>query len=163
MKLMGTTNMEAAQILGVSEHLREMMLAFRALVSYGEDATSEAADQWFDSGSTDVSGTADSSKRSTRYLQWWMGRIENSLGSYGFAVGDKLSLADILLYYYFAEMMTDAEAPDEFPQYKRVPFGNKERIDVALARYPKISASIGAVQGNANFQKWLSIRGPQGF
>ncbi len=38
-----------------------------------------------------------------RFGQWWIGRIEASLTGSGFAVGDKLSLADILLYNTFAE------------------------------------------------------------
>ena len=163
MNLLGEGNMEAAQIMAVSEHLREMMLAYRNVVPAGEAPTSEASDTWFDSGSTDVTGTADSSKKSTRYLQWWMGRIENALANDGFAVGKKLSLADILLYYYFAETLTDAEAPEGFPEWKRVPFGEKERIDKAVSEHPKIAASIATVKENANFQKWLSIRGPQGF
>jgi glutathione S-transferase len=160
---MGEGNMQAAQVLAVSEHLREMMSAYRGLVPSGEAPTTELSDEWFNAGSTDVTGTADMSKKGTRYLQWWMGRIETSLPDTGFAVGTKLSLADLLIYYNFAENLTDDEAPEGFPLWKRVPFGEKDRIAAALINYPKINACIAAVKANENFQKWLSIRGPQGF
>ena len=43
--------------------------------------------------------------RSARFLQWFLGRIEAVLGNNGFAVGDKLSLADVLIYNSFAEYL----------------------------------------------------------
>lgn len=161
--LMGEGHLEAAQILAVGEHLREMMLEFRKIVPAGTAPEIEAADKWFDTGADDVSGTADSSKRSSRFLKWWMGRIENSLASTGFAVGNKLSLADIQLYYTFAETLRDNEAPEGMAQWKKEPFGDKARVDRALVNYPKISASIDNVMKNPNFMKWKEMRGPQGF
>ena len=83
--LMGSSVLEAAKILSIFEHLKEMLASFRTLVPYGEEPTDEAANTWFESGSMDVLGTADSLKRDTRYLHWYMGRIEQTLGTEGFA------------------------------------------------------------------------------
>lgn len=163
MKLMGSSNLEAAQILAVYEHLREMMLAYREVVPYGDAPSAEATAMWFEYGATDYTGTADSSMKTARMLPWWMGRIENALDDGGFAVGQKLSLADIALYYFFSETLTDEETPDDFESFKRFPFGNKSRMDEAISYHPRIAASISAVKANTNFQKWLKMRGPQEF
>ncbi len=161
--LLGDNNLEAAQILSIGEHLREMLNVHKKIVPPGTEPSIENANIWFDTGAEDDNGIADRSKQSTRYLKWWLGRIERALGSNGFAVGSKLSLADIQIYYVFAETLTDAESPEGFPQWKRQPFGNKARMEAILTNYPKISSSINAVAGNVNFQKWLSTRGPQDF
>mmetsp|Transcript_30404 Transcript_30404/g.41639 ORF Transcript_30404/g.41639 Transcript_30404/m.41639 type:complete len:236 (+) Transcript_30404:54-761(+) len=160
--LMGSSTIEAAQILSISEHLKEMMTAFRTLVPYGQEPTEEALEKWFSSGATDRTGPADGAARSTRYLMWWMGRIEETLGSSGFAVGTKLSLADVLIYETFSEVLKDEEA-GSLPQYRRESFCSKAKTDALLAKYPKLQASSAAVAANANLQKWLSIRGPQMF
>lgn len=130
---------------------------------YDQAPTRDETITWFEKGSTDVTGTADSSQRANRYMIWWMGRIENALGGDGFAVGSKMSLADIMLYYYFAEVLTDPESPAGFPLFKREPFGDIDRTQAAVARHPRIAASIAAVKANTNFQKWLTIHGPQEF
>jgi len=101
--LMGKSSLEAAQIISISEHLKEMNTAYRTIVPWGAEPSKDALDKWFDQGATDVTGTADRAGQSTRYLTWWMGRIEAVLGSSGFAVGDSLSLADVLLYNVFSE------------------------------------------------------------
>lgn len=167
MNLMGDSTMQAAQILSVGEHLREMMLAFKTVVPAGSDPTEEQLDTWFNGGATDVTGTADSSQRPSRYLTWWMGRIENALAGLstaeGFAVGNRLSLADIMVYYYFAEELKDDEAGADIAQWRREPFGAKHRVDAALQQHPRLSASIESVRSNANFQYWLRTRGEQRF
>ena len=160
--LMGSNSWEAAQIISVQEHLKEMMTTFRTLFPWGAEPTAENVEKWFEQGATDVSGPADRSGYSTRYLTWWMGRIETALGDKGFAVGDKLSLADVLLFNIFGDYLKPEEA-GELPDHRRFPFTNKERTDAALAKHPKIKASVDAVANHPNIQKWLSIRGVQAF
>jgi glutathione S-transferase len=160
--LMGSSTLEAAQILSISEHIKEMMAVFRTVVPYGQEPTEEALEKWFNSGATDRTGPADGASRSSRYLMWWMGRIEETLGSNGFAVGTKLSLADVLIYETFSEFLKDEEA-GSLPSFRRECFCSKAKTDALLAKYPKLQASSMAVASNANLQKWLSIRGPQAF
>jgi len=110
-----------------------------------------------------VSGAADRAGYSTRYLTWWMGRIEAGIESNsGFAVGSKLSLADVLLYYAFGETLSEADGAATSAG-NRAPFASKERIDAKLASHPKIAASVAAVASHPNVQKWIATRGPQGF
>jgi len=103
--LMGKSSLEAAQIISISEHLKEMSTVYRTIVPWGGEPSKEALDKWFDEGATDVTGNANGAARSTRYLTWWMGRIETVLANSGFAVGDSLSLADVLIYNAFAEYL----------------------------------------------------------
>lgn len=160
--LMGKSNLEAAKILSIAEHLNEMMAAYRKIVPYGQEPTEDALDKWFNEGAKDLTGPADGAGRSERFLTWWMGRIEAALDSKGFAVGDQLSLADVLIYNTFAEVLKEEES-NGLPKFRCESFGSKEKTDAALARHPKLSASCKAVADNANIQKWLSIRGPQNF
>jgi len=160
--LMGNNAWDAAQILSIHEHVKELNAAFRTVVPWGAEPTVEALDKWFDGGANDVTGVADRAGQSTRYLTWFMGRIEATLGNQGFAVGDKLSLADVLLFQLFGEFLKAEEAGD-LPAFRRFPFTDKERTDAKLAAHPKIKASVDAVANNANVQKWLAMRGVQGF
>jgi hypothetical protein len=160
--LMGDSIMDSGQIMNIGEHIKEMNTAYRTVCPYGSEPTAEQNDKWIDGGATDVSGAADRSGYGTRYLTWFMARIETTLGSNGFAVGNKLSLADILLYNAFMEHLKDSEAGD-MPQWKREPFGSTARINAKLASHPKLAACCSSVSNNANIQKWLAMRGPQGF
>ena len=92
-----------------------------------------------------------------------MGRIEACLGSNGFAVGSKLSLADIVIYNAFAEHLKDSEAKADMAQWKREAFGSKARTDAKLDKHPKLKASCQAVATNAGIAQRLSTRGVQGF
>jgi glutathione S-transferase len=160
---MGSNHLEAAQIISIGEHLKELSAAYATIVPRGSEPTEDQLNTWFDTGSTDASGAADRAGYATRYLQWWLGRIENSLGSKGFAVGDKLSLADLYLYNALAEHLSEEQAKEGLSASRKAAFASKERTDALVAKYPKIQASINAVAANANHQKWLSIRGVQGF
>jgi len=160
---LGSNSFEAAQILSIQEHIKEMRTKYGELVPWGTEPSAEKLNDWFDGGATDVAGTADRAGHSTRYAQWWMGRIEATLGNNGFAVGDRLSLADVLLYNTFGEHLRADEAKDDFPQHRREAFGSKARTDALVARHPKIAASVAAVANNANAQKWFATRGVQGF
>lgn len=162
--LMGEGAIEAAQIISLQEHLKELVASLRAKIPYGKEPTEEELDAFFLGGSNDKSpAPADMSTRSERRLPWWLSRIESALGDKGYAVGSKLSLADVLLYNTFAEVLKDDEAVEGLPQWKREPFYSKERVDKALADCPKIRASCAAVAAHPNVQKWLGMRGVQAF
>eukprot|EP00981_Chlorochromonas_danica_P006530 scaffold1420_cov182-Ochromonas_danica.AAC.8 len=157
--LMGKNHLEAAHIIGVQEHLKEVVAAYRTLVPYGVEPSTETLDKWFTGGATDVTGHADGSNRE-RFLTWFMGRIENALEDKGFAVGDSISLADVLIYYIFGEFLPEEQGPS-LPSWRREPFGSKVSTDAALAKHPKIHASVQAVANNANVKKYLANRGVQ--
>jgi glutathione S-transferase len=159
---LGSNTIEAAQILAIAEHIKEMRTAYSGLVPWGAEPSPES-DVWFSGGAEDLTGTADRAGQKTRYLNWWTGRIEATLDSRGFAVGSKLSLADVLLFNAYGEVLAADQAAPDFPAYRREPFGSKEKTDAVLAKFPKVAASVKAVASNANVKKWLAMRGTQGF
>ena len=81
-----------------------------------------------------------------RYATWFLGRIENTLDNNGFAVGNKLSLADVLLFFVLGETLDAAQAPD-LPQYRREPWGSLERVNELLARYNCVLSTFNCVTG----------------
>jgi glutathione S-transferase len=161
--LMGSSTFEAAQILAIQEHIKEMRTKFYEVIPYGQTPNEEKLTEWFEGGATDVTGSADRAGYANRYAKWWFGRIEAVLGNNGFAVGNQISLADVIIFAVFADYLRDHEVKGDVPQFKREPFYSKAKTDALLASFPKLRASIDAVANNANAQRWLEARGPQGF
>lgn len=161
--LLGDSPVDAARILSVVEHAKEVGAAFRTLVAWGKEPTEEALNKWFDEGATDATGPADGAARATRFLKWWMGRIEASLDNNGFAVGNRLTFADVIIYATFADSLRVEEAAPDTPAWRREVFCDKARTDALINAHPKIKASVEAVAANAGMQKWLANRGVQGF
>ena len=159
---MGQNTTEAGKIMAITEHVKEMNTAFRAICPYGAEPTNDILEKWFDSGATDTSGPADGSKRAERNLTWWLGRIENTVEN-NYAVGGKLSLADFVLYNTLGEFLTDSEIAAGFAEHRRYPFGDKKRMDAKLEQFPKLKSIIASVANDAQIQKYLAGRGPQGF
>lgn len=159
--LMGKGNFEAAQVVALSEHLRECVEAYKVLVPTGQAATKRELDLWFEGGATDTEGHALDECKSKRYLTWWMGRIEHTVGAHGFAVGTQLSLADLLLYNTFAETETlrDECCAEGGGLWRRGPMGDQARMDGMLTKHPKIKTCCCTVARNTNIQKLLSIQG----
>lgn len=161
--MLGSSPLEAAQIQAFSEHLKELMAAYRALVPYGVEPSPAALDTFFDSTeAADATGPADGSKRASRQLLWFCGRLERLVGD-GFAVGGKLSLADVLLFNMFADSLTAEQAAGELPAHRREPFGSLARTSAALAKHPRLAKIVAGVAAQPNLQKWMAERGPQGF
>lgn len=161
--LMGASLLEAAKIISIEESLKDMNNSFRSLVPYGVQPTEEIWDQWFTGGATDYTGPASRDGQSTRYAHWYFHRIENMLGSNGYAVGNQITLADLLIYNSFAEELKENEATSEVAAWRFGPFGNKRRTEELLERFPKIQRSISQVKQNENIQKWFAMRGIQHF
>lgn len=157
--LMGNTVMEAAQIISIQEHLRELREAFYKLMPYGSMPTDKKMDTFFTGGATDSKGPADITNRD-RYLPWFVARMETIVGAKGFAVGSKISLADVLIYNAFAETLRDDESSvSAEKKHVKEPFYSKSRVEKALENAPNLRAIIKTVSGNGNIKKWLEVRG----
>jgi glutathione S-transferase len=161
--LMGSTTLEAAKIISIEESLKEMSRSWQSIVPYGSFPTDEDWDKWFTTGATDTEGPAVRAGASQRYAIWYATRIEQMLSNTGYAVGEKLSLADVLIYNFLAEELKPSEAAETVASWRFGPFGSKERTDSFLQSYPKLRASIAAVASNENIQKWLAVTGVQNF
>jgi glutathione S-transferase len=162
--LLGANAAEAAQILAFQEHIKELKDSYRALVPYGTEPKAEALDAFFDDASAnDYTGAADGSKRKNRHLLWFLGRMERLVGADGHAVGNKISLADILLFNALADHLTEADCSEPIPAYNREPFGSLARTNAALAKHPRIAKIVHTVAAHPNIAKWMATRGKQGF
>ena len=159
--LMGDSLFQNAKVMEMLGHISELKDTWYKIVPYGQEPNSENLNKFFDSGGTDSEGVAQS--RGERFLTWYLGRINAAItGTDGFAVGNRLSLADLVLYNCFAEFLTKEENA-ETPDYKRHQFADAARTAALVSKYPKIQSSIDLVKANENVQKWLATRGPQGF
>jgi len=160
---LGDNDLQAGQILSVFEHLKECKEAYMKLVPWGSVPTKEQEDKWFgDDGALDKEGVAVMSNRNKRHLKWFLGRIEGIAGDKGHLVGDRISLADILMFFSFGDNL-DAKVHADMEAFKREVFGNAARTNEALAGYPKLKAILEKVSADENLQKWLQTRGKQGF
>ena len=93
-----------------------------------------------------------------------MGRLEQLVGADGFAVGGKLSLADLLLYKTFGETLDIKDAKDPaLPAHRREPFASFARTTKALNKHPRLKACVASVAAHKGVKKWLAMRGKQGF
>jgi glutathione S-transferase len=163
MGLMGTSLLETAKIISIEESLKDMLNAWQSIVPYGTFPTESDWDKWFTGGATDFDGPASRVGATERYGLWYAHRLEKLLSNTGYAVGNQLSLADVLIYNLLAEELKSSEASETTAGWRFGPFGNKERTDIFLQSFPKLRASIAAVASNENIQKWLAIRGVQNF
>jgi len=161
---MGKNHFEQAQVTAIVEHVKEMMTAYRGLIPYGQEPTEELLTKWFTTGAEDMSPeNAASTGRSERFAKWWFGRIESTLTSSQFAVGNSISLADVVIYNTFAELLKDDECPTGFADYRKQPFGNASLTAAALKSTPKLSGICANVRSQPQVEKWLSTRGLQKF
>jgi len=163
--LFGKDALEGALIMNLSEHLKDMGMSKNKAMPYGQDVTDEMKKVWFETGAEDESpGPADGAKGGERFFKWWAKRIEFCVAGNGFAFGDKLSLADLLIYNAFAETMNPGEeAHDGVAQHRKEPWSDKAKTEAGLASCPKLKASIAAVASNENIQKWLKTRPKMNF
>jgi glutathione S-transferase len=79
--------------------------------------------------------------RPKRYLTWRLGRIEAIMGNDGFAVGNQISLADVMLFSTLKDYLTEEEGRN-LEAWQREPFTNKVRTNATVENYPKIKASV---------------------
>ena len=155
--LMGSSTFEAAKIIEFGEHLKELHMAFRKLVPYGSEPKAEALANFFDSEvATDYEGPADQSKSSGRQLKWYLYRMEKLVGDDGFAVGGKLSLADVQLYNTFADKLGDLSEPFTSSRVPTPPSTSAPRSRPASPRSPTMrtsrSGSRSAPSSSTNFR-----------
>mmetsp|Transcript_146459 Transcript_146459/g.467871 ORF Transcript_146459/g.467871 Transcript_146459/m.467871 type:complete len:285 (-) Transcript_146459:70-924(-) len=127
--MMGSTPEEAAWVDAVGEHVRDINTAY---------------------GSKGLFGMKDAEKKKEIQAKWFgeelpvmLKKLDVALpGSDGFAVGSKISYADVLIFRLFKDTYTEAETG---------PAGVGEGC-------PKLQAIAKTVGSNANMQKWMEER-----
>jgi len=159
--MMGSSNEEAAQIICIREHILELQNAKGW--AYFDEPTEQQLVAFFEGGPASTSGVPDAEQRSKRALPFFLGRLEQLVGTEGFAVGTQFSLADALIYNAFGENLKDSEAHEKVPQYRREPFGDAARMKKALEAHPNIRRIVDNYGENPNISGYLSNRGEQRF
>ena len=157
---LGANAEEAGQIFSWVESLREMLDMYNKLVPYATEPTAEALHAFFEeAGAADVTGVADGAARGKRGAKWFLGRLERLTSKAGpFAVGSKISLADVMLFRLFKDEVPRDDLNKDLPAYRLQPFSAGEQTAKLLAGYPNISAIISNVGANQALQKYLAAR-----
>jgi glutathione S-transferase len=126
--LMGKGKIQEAQIDAYCEHIRDLRDAYNKVRGNPFAPTTpeieEAKEKWY-----------------SDTMKTWMKKIEAVTGDNGFAVGDKVSLADIVLYCALTQAFSDAD-----------------KAAASFADCEKISAVLENVAANQGVQKWLETR-----
>eukprot|EP00036_Acanthoecidae_sp_10tr_P008790 CAMPEP_0182915366 /NCGR_PEP_ID=MMETSP0105_2-20130417/283_1 /TAXON_ID=81532 ORGANISM="Acanthoeca-like sp., Strain 10tr" /NCGR_SAMPLE_ID=MMETSP0105_2 /ASSEMBLY_ACC=CAM_ASM_000205 /LENGTH=293 /DNA_ID=CAMNT_0025052225 /DNA_START=36 /DNA_END=917 /DNA_ORIENTATION=+ len=163
--MLGDTTMESAQIISIMQSIDEMKKAANGVVPYGTEPTEEALDKLFAKQPADRSpARADGSKQSERAYYWFLSRIEYLVGDAGFAVGSRLSLADVLLRYALTDAITESQkGKPDIPAYRCEPLMSAKRTAELLADFPKIQKILASVGKEPGYAKWMAQRGPQMF
>jgi hypothetical protein len=87
---------------------------------WGSEPKEDDINKFFDSNiASDYTGPADGSKSKDRFLKWFMGRVEGVVGSDGYAVGGKMSLAVVMIFNMFANNLSEGETLGELPGHRR--------------------------------------------
>merc|ERR1712187_379235 len=119
--MMGGTLEEEAWVDAINEHVGDISAAYEK---------KESDDKWF---------------KDTLFS--YMKKLENTLpGAEGFAVGNKVSLADVAIY----RLLRDVQPP----------YDSKFDADVlaAYAECPKIGAVMANMEKHEALQKWMAER-----
>ena len=156
---LGANAAEAAAIFAFVSHFKELSDAWQALVPFGTAPTEAALATFFDEkAATDYTGSADMASRTKRNFCWFAGRMENLVGKGGFAVGSKLSLADVLIFRFFGDVVRPGPENEKMRASQREPFESLARVVKALAKCPKLQAIVENVRGNAKLAAYLAAR-----
>lgn len=143
--------------------MTELGAAYSKLVPWGSTPSDEILATLFDDATAnDLTGPADGSKASSRNIRWFAGRMEALVGADGFAVGGKLSLADVLIFARFGDCLPEA-GHEKVAKHMREPFGSLERTQKLLAAHPRLAKIVANVAANAGVQKWLAMRANNSF
>jgi len=118
--MMGDNEFEAAACEVIQEHIRDSKDAYQKAKKEGDDAVA---------------------KFFSETLPTFCTQLEATLGDNSFAVGTKLSLADVALWVYFNEF-----------------FDNKEGAAAAQDGCPKLMAALEKVATNDGVIAWLASR-----
>jgi len=122
--MMGDTESEHAIIDSICEWVRDFKDAYQKIRHIDEEKKEDAMNEWFNKTLVE------------RFLL-----LEHILGEEGHCVGNRLSLADVVLYSFITQF-----------------FDNKEGALNATNSAPKLRKIIDTVSGNDNLNKWLERR-----
>jgi prostaglandin-H2 D-isomerase / glutathione transferase len=123
--MMGTNDLEAAQIDAICESVRDFKDLYQKVRSLPDEEKQVGMNEWF-----------------TQTLVEKLTLLEHQLvGDDSFCVGNKMSLADVVLFTFVKEF-----------------FDNKEASYNATLATPRVRAVVDRVSSHENVVKWLESR-----
>ena len=122
--LMGETDIQSGQIDSICECVRDFKELYQKVRGLPEDEKAKGMNEWF-----------------TGTLVEKLKLLENLLGENGHAVGDKLSLADVVVFSFITQF-----------------FDNKEASYNATLATPKLKEIVDSVGKNEKVIEWLEKR-----
>lgn len=123
--MMGTNDLEAAQIDAICESVRDFKDLYQKVRSLPDEEKQVGMNEWF-----------------TQTLVEKLTLLEHQLvGDDSFCVGNKMSLADVVLFTFVKEF-----------------FDNKEASYNATLAVPKVRAVVDRVSSHESVVKWLESR-----
>lgn len=152
----GKTEMDAARIDAICEHVRDIQAAWRKVMPYGAALSAEekaaALDTWFDTPPTpELEGRAE------RQLEWYVAQLDRLVAQSGpFSVGKSYSVADVYVYNLLGEVAPELEAAGE-------PFGSLYRTTKALYKYQNVKLVIEEFSKHPSIELYLQHRVPSKF
>ena len=157
--LLGDSDLEAGQVMSVLASLDELNASMRKIIPYGVEPTEEQLNQFFDEPEHDVTGPAQRSNRDKRLFRWYCGRLENVICKDSeWAVGKRMSLADISIYRMLYDNLEGNQAHDNLKAYRREPLGSMKKVNEALRSYPKLLNICKTVKSDPSIKKYIEER-----
>jgi glutathione S-transferase len=154
--IMGSTDLEAAQIDNIFELASETTTAWGAVFPYGNKFDDEKKagiiDKWF-------STAGDSTERADRQLKWHLKHIEAVVGSDGYAFGGKASLADAKIYHMLGEVCTLSSGATSYV----FALDSEEKINEIFVGFPKLKKIVDTFKTSENLVKYFAARGTPNF
>jgi glutathione S-transferase len=143
-KLMGDTNEEGALIDSYCEYIRDFKTAYQTVRK--AENKEEAMEKWFGETLPEKLSSFEKILYENTDFQNTSSEIKSVLGETRFSVGNKLSLADIVIYSFLVDF-----------------FDNKEGVNKSFEQCKTLRNIVNTVGNNPNIKKWVENRAETAF
>ena len=143
-KLMGDTNEEGALIDSYCEYIRDFKTAYQTVRKAANKE--EAMEKWFGETLPEKLSSFEKILYENTDFQNTSSEIKSVLGETRFSVGNKLSLADIVIYSFLVDF-----------------FDNKEGVNKSFEQCKTLRNIVNTVSNNPNIKNWVENRAETAF
>jgi prostaglandin-H2 D-isomerase / glutathione transferase len=143
-KLMGDTNEESALIDSYCEYIRDFKTAYQTVRK--AENKEEAMEKWFGETLPEKLSSFEKILYENTDFQNTSSQIKSVLEEKRFSVGDKLSLADIVIYSFLVDF-----------------FDNKEGVNKSFEQCKTLRNIVNTVSNNPNIKNWVENRAETAF
>lgn len=141
---MGDTNEESALIDSYCEYIRDFKTAYQTVRK--AENKEEAMEKWFGETLPEKLSSFEKILYENTDFQNTSSQIKSVLEEKRFSVGDKLSLADIVIYSFLVDF-----------------FDNKEGVNKSFEQCKTLRNIVNTVSNNPNIKNWVENRAETAF